>query len=387
MQPHIEDFIAVDAVIIGGGIAGLFTLAKLINAGYQAVLLEKSALGSGQTMKSQGIIHGGTKYALLGKQTAAQRQIASMPAYWRDCLAGRGDVDLSTCQVLANNQCMWALPQLSSQVTGFFASRLMKSHVKPLAHKDKPQALQHAICRGNFYALDEPVLNVQSLIKTLASRYEAFILTDCQITIRDNQVTATAAKQTVQFAANRLIYAAGEGNQAYTQQQQLRPLRMVYAKVPDSFGELFVHILAASDKPRLTISSYPRESYDSNHQGLIWYLGGNLAEKGADLSHQETIDLAQQELKTLMPWLTLDDIEWGSFLVNRAEGTNQGKRPDEPTILEHQQSLLVYPTKLVMAPMLAEQIISRMPHKNTLVSQLPAAIVAAKPRIAAFPWQ
>ena len=50
--------------IIGGGISGLWLLNSLRNAGYDAVLFEKNALGSQQTFASQGMIHGGIKYAL-----------------------------------------------------------------------------------------------------------------------------------------------------------------------------------------------------------------------------------------------------------------------------------------------------------------------------------
>ncbi len=55
--------VTVDLVIIGGGVAGLWTLNRLRNAGLNAILLENSSLGGGQTMHSQGIIHSGAKYA------------------------------------------------------------------------------------------------------------------------------------------------------------------------------------------------------------------------------------------------------------------------------------------------------------------------------------
>ena len=63
--------VRVDVIVFGGGIAGLWTLARLQQAGYKAVLLESQALGAGQTRYAQGIIHGGTKYALTGKLTAS----------------------------------------------------------------------------------------------------------------------------------------------------------------------------------------------------------------------------------------------------------------------------------------------------------------------------
>ena len=57
---------STDIVIFGGGIAGLWLLDRLRIQGYQVILLESSSLGGGQTYASQGIIHGGLKYALGG---------------------------------------------------------------------------------------------------------------------------------------------------------------------------------------------------------------------------------------------------------------------------------------------------------------------------------
>lgn len=400
--------IQLDAVIIGGGIAGLFTLAKLRRAGYQAVLLEADALGSGQTIKSQGIIHGGTKYTLLGKPSTAQQQIAAMPSYWRECLNGTGDIDLSATEVLADKQCMWAMPNLSSAITGFFAGRLMQSHVQTLTDLDRPTTLQHADCRGQFYALDEPVLNVRSLLQNFADRYGEFILTDCTVRVmdtdyhadhHDNHDSYSNANNTNtsirieadnkdaqwQFETQKLIVTAGEGNRDFLpspDKQQLRPLRMVVADVPRAFGQLFVHILEASDKPRLTISSYP---HPDDEQRLMWYLGGNLAEKGAQHSHEATIAKARQELNTLFPWLDGTSITFDSFSINRAEAQSGGKRPDTPTVIAEGNRLIAYPTKLALAPLLADELTQKIsdltPIQTTVHPCFPP------PRVASFPWE
>lgn len=368
----------VDVVIIGGGIAGLFTLAKLINNGYRAVLLEKHALGSGQTLKSQGIIHGGTKYALLGKATEAQRRIAHMPAYWHQCLAGQGDVDLSACHVLTNKQCMWAMPNLSSRVTGFFAGKLMKSRVDTLLATEKPQALQHAECRGHFYALDEPVLDTHSLISTFAAQYGKFMLTHCEITVNNNLVIAKRGGKTWQFCAEKVCITAGQGNAQFAQ-QQLRPLRMVIARVPKVFGHLYVHVLAGSDKPRLTVSSYSSD----NSNELIWYLGGNVAEKGAKLSADATVSLAKNELNTIFPWLDFSAVVFDSLPINRAEGLTDGKRPDTPTIIEKGRQLIAWPTKLAMAPMLADALLATLSSPHQRSGQLP---IFPTPNCGVYPW-
>lgn len=403
--------IKVDAVIIGGGIAGLFALAKLINRGYRAVLLEKGALGDGQTLKSQGIIHGGTKYALLGKTTEAQRQIAAMPGYWRACLSGDGDIDLSACTVLADKQCMWAMPNLSGRVTGFFAGKMMKSRVEALNTTDTdstvasalPPTLQHPDCRGRFYALDEPVLDVRSLIAALVAQYGDCILSNCGAEIADNDdiddsgvVSASRDGTRWRFSADKILITAGQGNANFAA-QQLRPLRMVYARVPKAFGKLFLHVLETSDKPRLTISSYDSgerntgsdvannvaDNADDNLNEWIWYLGGNLAEKGASLSADETQALAKRELTNIFPWLDFTGIAFDSFIVNRAEGLADGKRPDTPILVENGNQLIAWPTKLALAPMLADSLLAKMPPPRGDSDTLPRFPPVV---IGDFPW-
>ena len=67
---HVID---TDVAIIGGGIAGLWLFRRLNDMGYKALLLENATLGGGQSIKSQGIIHGGIKYALSGNLTEGVR--------------------------------------------------------------------------------------------------------------------------------------------------------------------------------------------------------------------------------------------------------------------------------------------------------------------------
>ena len=100
--------VQVDVAIFGGGVAGLWTLARLRKAGYNAVLFENGSLGAGQTRYAQGIIHGGTKYALTGKLTGSSEAIAEMPSFWRDCLMGKGELDLTTVKLMSEHQYMWS---------------------------------------------------------------------------------------------------------------------------------------------------------------------------------------------------------------------------------------------------------------------------------------
>src|SRR5690606_13154219 len=106
--------LSTDVLIVGGGIAGLWLNARLRRAGFATLLVEKGSLGGGQSVKSQGIIHGGTKYALHGALTGSSEAIAAMPGRWREALAGAGELDLSGVRLLSDRK----------------STRLNSSHVK-----------------------------------------------------------------------------------------------------------------------------------------------------------------------------------------------------------------------------------------------------------------
>ena len=59
----MSESLSTDVLIVGGGVAGLWLNARLRRLGYSTLLVDKGVLGGGQSAKSQGIIHGGTKYA------------------------------------------------------------------------------------------------------------------------------------------------------------------------------------------------------------------------------------------------------------------------------------------------------------------------------------
>ena len=111
--------IPVDVAIVGGGGAGLWLLARLREQGYGAVLIESDRLGAGQTICAQGIIHGGAKYSLQGTLNASAQAIAGMPARWRRCLSGAGEVDLREARLLAEHQYLWATRTPTSRLTAF----------------------------------------------------------------------------------------------------------------------------------------------------------------------------------------------------------------------------------------------------------------------------
>ena len=253
--------LSVDIAIFGGGIAGLWALARLRQAGYQAVLFEQGEIGGVQTLASQGIIHGGSKYALAGKLTDASQAIAGMPGIWRDCLAGSGELDLSGVRVLSPHQYLWSSGSLSSGLAGFFAGKLMRGRVQSVAASDLPAPFDHAEFAGSLYQLQEPVLDVVSLIQVLYSRLADYCwqLPSARLRVDAGQPRGFAIENHLRVSSQAVLLAAGAGNQlllrSWGRQQPLmqqRPLHMLMLR--GELPEVYAHCIGASTNPRITIT-------------------------------------------------------------------------------------------------------------------------------------
>lgn len=359
--------INVDITIIGGGIAGLWLLNRLRALGYNAILFEQNALGSGQTIASQGMIHGGLKYTLGGAFTNISETIAKMPSHWRSCLAGQGDVDLSRAQRLSDHIYLWSSASLGSKLTTFFASQALRSRVTALAKHERPPVFQDKAFNGKLYRLQEFVVDVPSVVSALAENYrEAIFKIDWQqaqfVQANDGRVEGLQIKhsgQVLTIQSQRFIFAAGEGNENLLQQlsitqpeMQRRPLHQVLVK-HDYPHPLYAHCIGTSPTPRLTVSSHATPDGK-----WIWYLGGGLATKGVEQTESELIATAKQELKDLLPWIDFSQAQWGCLRINRAE-PKQGDfmLPDTAYAKSCDNVIVAWPTKLTLSPNLASEVV------------------------------
>ena len=381
----------VDVLIVGGGIAGLWTLARLKQAGYKTVLLEAEALGAGQTRFAQGIIHGGTKYALTGKLTASSEAVADMPALWRDCFHGEGVLDLSRATLLSEAHYLWSTSSLTSRVSGFFASKVMRARTNELDEKTRPALFKHADFKGQIYALDEPVFDAMSVVRAIAEPVMASILAIKDGTFKyDNEILSVQAQdgQCYEFDFKKIVLTAGQGNEKLLSglglqqpEMQLRPLKMVMLR--GGLTEMvFAHCMGGSVNPRITITS------NRDQQGkVVWYLGGQLAEDGVARSDAEQIAQARAELAELIPWLDQSSLQWATLDIDRAEVKKPGtKRPDSFYVEQQGKVLTAWPTKMALSPLMAEHILEIINNeKLTCVDddELPSW---AHPAYASLPW-
>ena len=387
--------VAVDVVIVGGGVAGLWLLARLRQANFNAMLVEATALGAGQTRYAQGIIHGGTKYALTGKLTASSEAVSQMPNIWRDCLQGTGELDLRQVTILSPHQYMWSTTSLTSRMAGFFASHVMRSRTRSLAKTERPRIFQDAAFKGHVYRLDEPVLDTASIITALAQPHlDAIVQAELQsIDVADDHSSQLVLKSgdgnLRQVHAKRVVLTAGQGNATLlslmgreTPVMQLRPLQMVLLRggLPEM---LYAHCLGASVNPRITITSH----YDAQGE-IVWYLGGQLAEDGVERSKEQQIRVAQTEVQNLMPWLDLSQTQWTTLHIDRAEPKQpDGKRPDTSFIDDSQGVITAWPTKLALAPKLAADILQHFEQTGVHASGRETLPNWPRPAFAMLPWR
>ena len=386
--------IRLDMLIVGGGIAGLWILTRAIKAGYSALLIEKGELGGGQSVHSQGIIHGGTKYALDGSFTRAATAIAGMPERWRQCLAGQGELDLSAAQKLSDETYFWSQASLGARMTSFLASKTLRGRVDAVKPAERPPIFRDRAFSGSLYRLAEPVLHVPSVVEALASPVADHIrkVDAGQMTISETSSTGfdvSLPDLADTLNVSRIVIAAGGGFPEIAArfglqapQMQLRPLHMVIAEhsLPD---RLFGHCIGTSSVPLLSITSHP-----AGEGRQAWYMGGGIAETGVPRERDEQIAAAKETVARLLPWVDLGKASWDTLRIDRAEPATQMKaRPDTGYAEAVGHMIVAWPTKLTLAPDLAKSVLGMLPPPRSDTGGLELVASLPRPAVARPVWE
>ncbi len=357
-----------DIIIFGSGITGLWTFRRLRAAGYSVVLIENGPLGGKQTMASQGVLHGGLKYALKGLLSDASEVLAPMPERWTACLQAHPDaeMDLSATRVMSDHQILWTTPGVASKITGFFATKSLSGRVDKIPARERPPALDSPQYDGDVFKLHEVVVDVPSLVRAMTDGHlHLFIRGDIQ------KIACTAAEHRcftevrtaagdVRLQSKLMVFAAGAGNEALMSlaamesqpRMQRRPLHQVWVKSPKLPPFYSVAIGTTTKPPMVCTTHYGPDDVP------VWYLGGDLAEAGVPRSPEDQIAETQKLLARIMPWIDLSGAQWATTLIDRAEGrTADGARPDGPLVQRSGEFVVAWPSKLVLAPAAADQIL------------------------------
>ncbi|MBK7403641.1 MAG: FAD-dependent oxidoreductase [Phycisphaerales bacterium] len=381
----------LDTLILGGGIAGLWTLRTLLDAGFDAALVETATLGAGQTIASQGIIHAGTKYALSGQAAEAARAAGDAAAIWRGCLAGRGPIDLEGARTLSMHTYLFTTPGVGSRLTGLAASKALAVGPRKLARSEYPAAFAQAPTGVDVYELDEPVFDTPGLLRQLAEPVAERLVRADELRVNAGEtptVSLSTGGRAMDLAPRSIVLTAGAGNEALLTslgleseiRMQRRPLHMVMLRGP-TLPQLFAHCVSLSDKPRATITSTA-----DRHGRTVWYVGGQIAESGVVRSREEQIAFARSELAAVAPWVDRDRTEWATLRVDRAEGfDHEGRRPNTPVVHRQGRVIACWPTKLVLAPVAAGEVLRAL--RGIEPSRATGGVIDwPRPSVADSPW-
>ncbi|MHC4947812.1 MAG: NAD(P)/FAD-dependent oxidoreductase [Planctomycetota bacterium] len=390
----------LDVVIFGGGASGLWLLDGLVRRGHRVLLLEAGDLGSGQTVASQGIIHGGLKYALRGLLSASARSIRTMPGVWRRCIAGEDAPDLTGTRLRAEFCHLWRTDTFASRLAMAGARAGLRVAPVPLEPHARPEVL--ARCPGMVARLDEQVIEPVSFLALLADRHADRILRidaasglefaaaggggggDAPLVRLINPDSGAPAD----LRAHRIVLAAGAGNADLREKlgldaaaMQRRPLHMVVVR--GELPPLNGHCIDGG-QVRVTITS------TRDFAGrVVWQVGGRVAEAGIDLDPAALVTMADRELRAVIPGLDLTGSAWSTYRVDRAEAaTDRRRRPDDIFVRREGPVVTAWPTKLALVPRLAERIEEELaPPAPGTAGYVDAVARWPRPAVAAPPWE
>ena len=393
----------IDVLIFGGGVAGMWLLDELLRQNCRALLLENHSLGRGQTVGSQGIIHGGLKYMFSGQLTPAAKMVSEMPAIWRDALAGRIAPDLSGTTVRSDHCYIWGTGSIKSRIFMAGSTIALRTAPEPVEKSDWPPAL--ANISGKVLRVPEQVIDPRSMMHRLADLTRGYVAHVDHASPPSFEQDATGKVLTVRvrlqtgedltLRPTNVVLSAGEGNATLRDHLRLpsttmqrRPLHMlmVRGKLPPLYGHC-----VGGPRPRITVTT----TVDSQGR-TVWQVGGQIAEDGVNRSRAQLALHAREELPACVPGLDLSAAEFSSYRVDRAEAaTTTGQLPDDVHIVQEANVITAWPTKLALAPRLAERVVQKLIESPARAWTKPPPRVAPAslgldlpaPPIAQPPWE
>ena len=387
----------LDVLIFGGGGAGLWLLDELHRRGFGALLMERTALGTGQTIACQGILHGGLKYSLAGALTDSAKAIRNLPALWRQCLQGHRPPDLTRTTVLSPCCYLWRTQSVKSKL-GIVGARIgLQCGAHRVSAESRPAVL--AACPGDVFRVDEQVIDVASFLRDLADQHRDRLFRispDHEVTfVRSSwgrvdrvRVTAPDPSSVWELSPRTIVFAAGAGNAELRERaglsadaMQRRPLHMVLVRgeLPDLFG----HCVDGA-KTRVTITT----ARDGAGR-VVWQVGGQLSETGVRMESSALLEFARKELQAVLPGVSFAGAEWSTYRIDRAEvKTDRGLRPAGAVLQQERSVITAWPTKFVLVPELARMIADRLPDPSSSGGQPPKIPDDwPRPDIALTPWE
>lgn len=196
--------IGLDCVIVGGGVTGLMTAARLAESGRRVRLVERDLFGAGATTSNHGLIHSGALYARWHPEivaTCRQAQLAYRSSF-PDCL-----VSAEKCWYFATSQTLHTYQSL------WRSHDIVHDRVDP---RDLGEVFRTAGRDIAACAIEEVVIDTRALLTVLAARcldlgVELSVgLTADRVVVEDGQVRGVGTGDGL-VRAPQVVLCAGIG--------------------------------------------------------------------------------------------------------------------------------------------------------------------------------
>ena len=264
------------------------------------------------------------------------------------------------------------------------AATLVNADARKLKQAEFPDVLRaRNKLRGPIYSLPEKIIDVRSMVQALAKNLEGRVLKG-ELTSITREAEVVVSGQPLR--ARQVVVAAGAGNEfaldmlkVERRLTQRRPLRQIMIRrLPYA---LFAHGIGDHGRPRISVTSHciGRDEY-------VWYLGGGVAEAGAEMDAADALQFARKELEQIFPNLDWSNKEWATWYGDRAEPLDaKGGLPAGPFVHECGRVLLAWPTKLTFAPALSDLVMERLDGIDPEAKSPPPPLPPAE--IGCYPWE
>ncbi|MEK7655128.1 MAG: FAD-dependent oxidoreductase [Patescibacteria group bacterium] len=381
--------ISVDVLVVGGGSAGLWLIDELRRTGRSAVLVESVSLGSGQTIASQGILHGGMKHYLVARPGTFVKALGPMTRIWRECLAGDREPDLSVVRRRSDSCYFWRTSSLVSLATSFGARFGIRSEIRKIARASLPETLRGAA--GDVCVIDEQVVDPHSLVSELFKRNRKHTIRagirrvdySARNTVSSVELNDQSGSLQMTLKPDFVVLTAGEGNSelrklcGLPEQAMLRlPLQILVLRgnLPDLNGVCLEGIQA---KAVITTHRLSRDD-------AVWQFASEriAPDAGEDFGRH-----ALAEISASLPGYNFPRVSVSVYTATRAEcATEDGGRSSDVAVFKEGNVITAWPTKLVLVPRMVERIMSYLPIQFD-AGKTPREIAEwPRPDVASFPW-
>lgn len=371
--------------------AGLFATHALRQAGHSVCLVERSALGDGQSVCAQGIVHGGVKYSLGGLVSGSAKAIERMPERWLAMADSGTGFDLTGAPPIARHMWLWRSEGVAGAFAMAGAKLSLRARPEAVPAGERPHVLRDV--RGDVLRMPEPVFDPVATLGALLAPVATWVVRGEVRAWPDGTVHVAGSGRTQALRPRCVVLAAGAGNAALRGAfglaqglMQLRPLHqaMVRGPLPEFHGHC-VDGLAT----RVTVTS---ATLDGSER--VWHIGGKLAEEGVSRGAHAQRSHALSEMRAVLPSVDFSASRWSTYTVNRAEREQpKGSRPEDACVersaVGETSVITVWPTKMALAPVAADMVLESAgsPRHGPSSARLASALAEwARPPVARAPW-